>query len=203
MEKVKVKWRANIWTLTVEVLGIELISCSERVSQAWIGLKDMYKSYTADSTYHVLAGDLGVIPTLSGPDRIDSKWAQDQGYQNDVPGEDVPLFSTTDPGRMGMDGSEVHHLDLKEERSVYQSEKPKGVAMYLDGIMADEMGYDIPYLLSGHVTGEDHQKCLCITPAGKYVVGFINKSYVGPEGSISWGEDQLYDLFYIQTTENG
>ncbi len=67
-----------------------------------------------------------------------------------------PLFSTSEPSFMGS-LSTVFHMDLAGFSSVNESDKR--IVMYFDGELENQMGYDIPYLLSGDVTGEHHQEC--------------------------------------------
>lgn len=98
---------------------------------------------------------------------------------------EIPLLSTSEPSFMGALG-DVYHMHLADDKSVYESDKR--VVVYIDGDLQDEMGYDVPYLLSGHMTGVDGQECKLITPDGRYLKGHFNRQV-----------DDDRDLFYVQT----
>jgi hypothetical protein len=105
----------------------------------------------------------------------------------------MPLFSTTEPGFMGSAGSDVFHLHLEGETSIFFPHGVKFIKMYFDGETSDIMGYDIPHLLSGAITGVDGQECEVIDPEGEYHTAYLNLN-TDMMGGVVW---------YIQSTKGG
>jgi len=101
--------------------------------------------------------------------------------------DNKPLFSTSEPEFMGMLG-DVFHMHLRGNRSV-ASVDHKRLSIYFDGWIQLQMGYDIPYLLSGHISGRHQQECQVITPEGEYLDAYLNR--VHPESDIP-GRVQFY-----------